>query len=364
MTRVWTFLGQPDVRDIVGQRLTTLDFSDIMENRRILFVKIPASLPDDFKEFIGTILITELVHAVRRREQIPENQRHQFCIFVDEVQHFASFEDFDVLFTEAGKYGIATTIAHQERYGQLADNKWILGATDAAGNKIFFRLAVRDAQEQAPEFAKEPPIERRLEREVVVSQYPVADLLRGHANPDIRRFVNRYLRYLHEHLEDAKEAMEGERLKRLDYLDESALDRLDLQMIRGDPSDERVIDQRVRVYAAAVQAIRLAQGQTANLLRLYERSQGLRLTLRFFDHFLTALMEGHIAPGQEAFRGCRRYQRKIFGKGDGAEITVGRQARLHLKKQNVMLHVTPHAERDITVLDSKTGSVTLGYRPS
>ena len=63
-------------------------------------------------------------------------------------------------------------------------------------------------------------------------------------------------------------------------------------------------------------------------------------------------------------RGCRRYQRKIFGKGDGDEITIGRQARLHLKKQNVMLYVTSHAERDITVLDSKTGSVILGYRPS
>jgi hypothetical protein len=52
--------------------------------------------------------------------------------------------------------------------------------------------------------------------------------------------------------------------------------------------------------------------------------------------------------------GSRRYQRKIFGKGDGDEITIGRQAQLHLKKQNVMLHVTSHAERDITVLDSKT----------
>ena len=38
--------------------------------------------------------------------------------------------------------------------------------------------------------------------------------------------------------------------------------------------------------------------------------------------------------------GFRRYQRKIFGKGDGDEITIGRQVRLHLKKQNVMLYVT------------------------
>jgi hypothetical protein len=54
----------------------------------------------------------------------------------------------------------------------------------------------------------------------------------------------------------------------------------------------------------------------------------------------------------------------MFGKGDDDEITMDRHERLHLKKQNVMLHVTAHAERDITVLDSKTGSVTLGYRPS
>ena len=62
--------------------------------------------------------------------------------------------------------------------------------------------------------------------------------------------------------------------------------------------------------------------------------------------------------------GSRRYQRKIFGKEESDEITVGRQARLHPKKQDVVLYVTSHAERDVTVLDSKTGSVTPVYRPS
>ena len=68
----------------------------------------------------------------------------------------------------------------------------------------------------------------------------------------------------------------------------------------------------------------------------------------------------------EAFprRGSGRYQRKIFGKGDSDELTVGHQARLYLKKQHVVLYVTSGAERDVTVLDSKTGSVTPGYRPS
>src|SRR4051812_2015776 len=56
--------------------------------------------------------------------------------------------------------------------------------------------------------------------------------------------------------------------------------------------------------------------------------------------------------------GSRRYQQKIFGKGDSDDITAGRQERLHSEKQYVLLCVASYAERDITVLDSKTGRVT------
>jgi hypothetical protein len=51
----------------------------------------------------------------------------------------------------------------------------------------------------------------------------------------------------------------------------------------------------------------------------------------------------------------------MFGQEDSDEITVGHQARLHPKKQDVVLSVASHAERDVTVLDSKTGSVTPAY---
>src|SRR3712207_9323060 len=82
------------------------------------------------------------------RSEIPEEKRHQFCIFVDEFQNFASAEDFSILFTEARKYGIATAIAHQERFGQFADNKKIAGATLAAVNKVAFQLTTPDRSEE------------------------------------------------------------------------------------------------------------------------------------------------------------------------------------------------------------------------
>ena len=57
--------------------------------------------------------------------------------------------------------------------------------------------------------------------------------------------------------------------------------------------------------------------------------------------------------------GSRRYQQKIL-RGDSDETTAGRPKRLHLEKQYVLLYVTSYAERDVTVLDSKTSSVTPG----
>ena len=55
---------------------------------------------------------------------------------------------------------------------------------------------------------------------------------------------------------------------------------------------------------------------------------------------------------------------EIFGKEESDETTVGCQAQLHSIKQDVVLYVTAHAQRDVTVLDSKTGSVTSVYRPT
>jgi hypothetical protein len=61
------------------------------------------------------------------------------------------------MYTEARKFIIATTIAHQERYGQLSEDKKIQDATAAEANRIFFQVTVRDSQEMPPELANPPP---------------------------------------------------------------------------------------------------------------------------------------------------------------------------------------------------------------
>jgi hypothetical protein len=192
--RLDQFQDFDEVRHIVGQSTSTIDLFTIMRERKILFVKLKKTLPPDAWRIIGTMLVSNLVHAVRQREHLPEAERHQFCIFVDEFQNFAGSDDFAVLFTEARKYGIATTIAHQERYGQFADNKRIAGATDAAVIKLFFQPTPHDAAEQAVEFAaRAQPTELHREAELVISPHPVEDLWeRGHPSDVVMQIRSKY----------------------------------------------------------------------------------------------------------------------------------------------------------------------------
>jgi hypothetical protein len=299
--RLALLLGHPPVRHIVGQPTTTVDFAQMMQERKILLIKLSANLPPDQKRFIGMLLVSELLQAVRARGALPAEERHQFCIFVDEFQNFVSSEDFAALINEGRKFGVATTIAHQERYGQLAGNRALLGATAAAANKVYFQLAGDDAREVALDFARPPPTETRLEPQLVISQNPISDLLRGHANPQIRGFVTRYLRPLQERLEDIKEDMEQQRLLRDDVRDLAAIDRVEAQMEslqRGMPG---YLDTQHAALANVISSLLFARAQTAQLLSLHKSSRELRSVIRGFNRFLSATMEGSITQGQEQF---------------------------------------------------------------
>jgi hypothetical protein len=190
LTRINTLLTHPYVRHIVGQKRTTIQFYGEGFKRVWLF-KLSANLAPDIKKFIGTILISELLHAIRNR---PEDERSYFCVYVDEFQNFVNVDDFRDLITEGRKFGVATTFAHQERYGQFAGNQRLMGATLATANKIIFQATVRDSQELAPEFAQEAPDTRtRLGGELIISPRPVHDIWdRGYTHERVMEIREKY----------------------------------------------------------------------------------------------------------------------------------------------------------------------------
>ena len=294
--RINLFRSHEYVKHIVGQSKTTVDFTDIMDSGKILFVKFSATLAPRVQDFIGTMLLSNLVYAILQRERVPEAERRHFCLFVDEFARFASSDDFAVLFTQGRKFAIATTVAHQERYGQFAENKRMLGATDTARNKVFFQQSPKDAHEHAPEVSKAP--NETPDHGFVISQEPFFDLLRGHEHPKIRWFVNQYLRPLQEHHEDIQAAIEGERLIRLAWLDEAALSRVDERwegiyaaMVRG-----RDIPVTYEALANTERLLTQVREVTSTLRTLHEQFTAARLTVRALNRALTAIMEQRLLP--------------------------------------------------------------------
>jgi hypothetical protein len=194
LTRINTLLTNPYVRHIVGQQKTTINFESVLKFGFTILMRLSANSPDDVKGFIGTILFSELLQAVRNRDKLPEKERTQYCIFIDEFQNFASSEDCTTLITEGRKFGVAATFAHVERYGQFAEKQKLLGATLATANKVLFQSTVKDADELAPEFADQvEPTEKRREAELVISPHPVEDIWHnGHPNKHIMHIRNKY----------------------------------------------------------------------------------------------------------------------------------------------------------------------------
>src|SRR6266487_3666390 len=139
------FIANPIFRRIVGQS-TTIDFSDVMENGKILLVKLPGRF-ERMAQILGAMVIAQLLGASYEREK--QHKRPQFNIYADEFQRFAT-RDFAKLLTEASrKYNTPVTIAHQARDFIDLKNK---AASLQVATLIVLRIIRKDSDEIAGNF--------------------------------------------------------------------------------------------------------------------------------------------------------------------------------------------------------------------
>lgn len=143
------FLGRPLMRNIMGQRQTTIDFRQAIERRSLIFVKLPIKTLGDDARLLGTVLISQLHGAIFSYADVPESQRPGVSLYVDEFQHFAT-PHFSEMFTEGRKYGVRVTIAHQYR-NQIPS--FLQDSTQTARTKVCFHLTPDDAPEMARFFS-------------------------------------------------------------------------------------------------------------------------------------------------------------------------------------------------------------------
>jgi len=155
LNKIGQFVSNTIIRNIVGQEENKIDMSFIMNNKKILLVKLPKGiLQEENTSLLGSMIITKIYQAALARADVAESQRVPFFLYIDEFQNFAT-DSFANILSESRKYRLSLTMAHQY-VSQLNDvvKKTVFGNV---GSIISFRIGPEDAllmeKEFEPEFA-------------------------------------------------------------------------------------------------------------------------------------------------------------------------------------------------------------------
>lgn len=144
------FLANEIMRPIVGQEKSAFNFREIMDTKKILLVNLSKGrLGDINSHLLGLIIVGKLLMAALSRGEIPQDQRKDFYLYIDEFQNVTT-KSIATILSEARKYRLDLTVAHQF-IGQLEEDikKAIFGNV---GSMIAFRIGADDAEFMEQQF--------------------------------------------------------------------------------------------------------------------------------------------------------------------------------------------------------------------
>lgn len=151
VNKLGQFLSDPMLRNIFGQKENKVDLEKLIHEKKIILINLSKGrLGEENSSFFGSMFITKIKQAGMARASIPERDRHDFYLYVDEFHNVVT-ETFENILSEARKYGLCLTVAHQY-IGQLIPRVQaaVLGNV---GSLIVFRVGGEDAVQLKPEMA-------------------------------------------------------------------------------------------------------------------------------------------------------------------------------------------------------------------
>lgn len=151
--KVGQFVSNPLIRNVVGQTKSKLNLREIMDKQKILIVNLSKGLiGEENSALLGAMLVTKLQLAAMSRVDIPELERRDFYLYVDEFQNYAT-DSFANILSEARKYRLNLILAHQ--YLEQLPETVRSSIFGNVGTIVAFRIGAEDAEFMEQEFAPE-----------------------------------------------------------------------------------------------------------------------------------------------------------------------------------------------------------------
>jgi len=162
ISKVGRFIENSMIRNIIGQPKSGFNFRQVMDEEKILLVNLSKGQVGEVNSnLLGLIIVAKLQMAALTRTDIPEEQRKDFYLYIDEFQNFIT-DSISTILAEARKYKLNLILAHQY-LGQLTEGTGPEGKSygskikDAifgnVGTLTSFRIGVEDSETIAKQFS-------------------------------------------------------------------------------------------------------------------------------------------------------------------------------------------------------------------
>jgi hypothetical protein len=150
-SKLTQFTSNDIMRPMIGQQNSSFDFRKAMDEKKIILVTLPKGLLGEMNaKLLGMIIAGKIQIAAFSRQNVSEEERVPFFLYVDEFQNFTS-NTFATILSEARKYRLSLNITHQ--YIEQLDDDTRSAVMGNVGTMISWRIGVTDAEFLQKEFA-------------------------------------------------------------------------------------------------------------------------------------------------------------------------------------------------------------------
>lgn len=144
------FMTNDMIRNIIGQTKSSFDFREIMDSKKILICNLSKGKIGEINAFLlGMIIVSKIAMGAFSRQDIAEDKRIPFFLYVDEFQNFIT-DVFATILSESRKYKLSLNITNQ--YISQMDDKIREAVIGNAGTLVSFRIGAADAEYLVKEF--------------------------------------------------------------------------------------------------------------------------------------------------------------------------------------------------------------------
>ena len=150
VSKLGRFIGNAVVRNMIGQSTSSFDVRQVMDEQKILLCNLSKGhLGDINADLLGFVLVSKIQIAALGRADVPEEQRPDFYLYLDEFQNFTT-DSIGTILSEARKYRLNLNITHQ--FIQQLDDPIKEAVFGNVGTVVSYRIGVDDAEFMAQQF--------------------------------------------------------------------------------------------------------------------------------------------------------------------------------------------------------------------